>query len=80
MSKRIPKKMIGRRLSITWVDPTGGIGAELNEMDLAECVSEGKLVKLDKKKLVLQSSIYTGTQCGDFTCLAVSLITDWREI
>jgi len=62
------------------MDATGAIGAELNEMDLAECVSEGKVVKLDKKKLVLQSSIYTGTDCGDFTCVPAALVTDWREI
>jgi len=62
------------------MDATGAIGLDLCEMDLAECVSEGTLVKLDKKKLVLQSSIYTGTDCGDFTCLPAPLVTDWREL
>ena len=78
--KKIPKRLIGKRVAITWDDPTGSVGGELDDQDLAKCISEGKLVALDKKKLVLQSSIYPGTKQGDFTCIHRGLVTAWKVI
>ena len=78
--KPLTKNERGCLVEITWMDPTGSIGGDLNDLDLAECVSTGRLVKINKKRLILQSSIYTGTKTGDFTCIAVSLVRSWKLI
>jgi len=76
----IRKKLIGKRLSVTWLDPTGGIGTELAEIKLAECVTEGKLVKVTSDSIVLASSIYTDSTVGDYTCIHKSLVTKFTII
>lgn len=78
--KPLSKRLIGKRLAITWEDPTGSVGGELHEQDLAECISEGKLMTLDNKKLVLCSSSYPGTTQGDYTCIHRALVTGWEVI
>jgi len=78
--KPLNKKLIGKRVSIIWDDPTGSVGGEMDEIDLAQCISEGILVVLDNKKLVLQSSIYPGSKTGDFTCIHRALVTNWKVL
>jgi len=78
--KPMTQSLMGKRLSVTWLDPIGSVGGELSDMELAECVSEGKLVKLDRKSFVLASSIYTDSKQGDFTCIHRALVTDWKII
>jgi len=72
--KKIPKSYLGKRVQIVWDDPTGHIGVDLNEVALAECTSEGILVAMDDEKLILQTSIYTGSKCGDYTCIHRALV------
>jgi len=78
--KKIPKSYLNKRVAVTWVDPTGHIGSELSEVDLAECISEGILVAMDDEKLILQTSIYTGSKCGDYTCIHPSLVRQVRNL
>ena len=72
--KRIPKSYINRRCSITWDDPSAFINDDLSEVKLSECVSEGTLVVLDKERLILRTSLYTGSQVGDYTIIHPSLV------
>ena len=72
--KKIPKSYLQKRVQIIWDDPTGHIGSELSEVGLAECISEGILVAMDDEKLILQTSIYTGSKCGDYTCIHIGLV------
>ena len=72
--KKIPKSYLQKRVAVTWVDPTGHIGSELSEVKLSECVSEGMLVVLEEEKLILRTSLYTGSQTGDYTIIHPSLV------
>lgn len=72
--------MIGQRWAIHWLDPSGHVGAELDEVKLFLCITEGKLVKLTKTMLVIQSSIYPDSQTGDFTAIHRSLVVDYQKL
>ena len=72
--KRIPKRFLHSRISVWWMDPSGYINSELSEVKLSECVSEGTLVVLDKERLILRTSLYTGSQVGDYTIIHPSLV------
>ena len=78
--KKIPQSYLQKRVAVTWVDPTGHVGSDLSEVDLAECVSEGILVAIDNEKLILQTSIYTGSKCGDYTCIHPALVKQVRNL
>jgi len=72
--KRIPKSYLQKRIAVTWVDPSGYINDDLSEVKLSECVSEGTLVVLDKERLILRTSLYTGSEVGDYTIIHPSLV------
>jgi len=38
------------------------------------------LVAMDDEKLILQTSIYTGSKCGDYTCIHPSLVRQVRNL
>ena len=72
--KRIPKRFLHSRISVWWMDPSGYINSELSEVKLSECVSEGTLVVLDKERLILRTSVYPGSDVGDYTIIHPSLV------
>ena len=72
--KKIPKSYINRRCSIIWNDPSGFINSELSEVQLSECISEGTLVVLTEDKLILRTSVYPGSDVGDYTIIHPALV------
>jgi hypothetical protein len=67
-------------LSITWIDPSGYINDDISEVKLSECVSEGTLVVLDKEKLILRTSLYTGSEVGDYTIIHPALVKQCKPL
>ena len=72
--KKIPKSYLNKRVAVTWEDPSGYINDDISEVKLSECVSEGLLVVLEDEKLILRTSLYTGSQVGDYTIIHPSLV------
>jgi len=72
--KRIPKSYLQKRVAVTWDDPSAYINEDLSEVKLSECISEGTLVVLDKERLILRTSLYTGSEVGDYTIIHPSLV------
>ena len=72
--KRIPKRFLHSRISVWWMDPSGYINSELSEVQLSECISEGTLVVLTEEKLILRTSVYPGSDVGDYTIIHPSLV------
>jgi hypothetical protein len=56
------------------MDPSGYINSELSEVQLSECISEGTLVVLTEEKLILRTSVYPGSDVGDYTIIHPSLV------
>ena len=79
--KRIPKSWLNRRCAITWDDPTGFTNEDFNNVDVAECVSEGTLVAVDDTKIILRTARYTGEKnFGDWTAISRGCIKSARTI
>ena len=78
--KRIPKSYLQKRIAVTWVDPSGYINDDLSEVKLSECVSEGLLVVLEDEKLILRTSLYTGSQVGDYTIIHPALVKQCKAL
>ena len=78
--RKIPKSYLQKRVAVTWVDPSGYINDELTEVKLSECVSEGLLVVLEAEKLILRTSLYTGSQVGDYTIIHPALVKQCKRL
>jgi len=78
--KKIPKSYINRRCQIVWDDPSGYINDDISEVKLSECVSEGLLVVLEDEKLILRTSLYTGSQVGDYTIIHPALVKQCKAL
>ena len=55
---RFLKSMIGQSLIIEWLDPTGYIQARLKDCKPSKCLTQGVLVKIEKRFVVIASSQY----------------------
>lgn len=79
--KKPPKTWISRRISVTWLDPCGFVNQELSEVDVAECVSEGTLISMDERKLILRTAVYPkDTNFGDWTAITLGAIVNCRKL
>jgi len=78
--KKIPKSYLNKRVAVTWVDPSGYINDDISEVKLSECVSEGLLVVLEDEKLILRTSLYTGSQVGDYTIIHPALVKQCKAL
>tara|TARA_R100001530_G_scaffold5520_1_gene6831 strand:- start:68 stop:307 length:240 start_codon:yes stop_codon:yes gene_type:complete len=78
--KKIPKSYINSRCQIVWDDPSGYINDDISEVKLSECVSEGLLVVLEDEKLILRTSLYTGSQVGDYTIIHPALVKQCKAL
>ena len=67
-------ELLNQRVSILWVDPQGFINAELADVAPAECVTEGIVARIDTETIVIRSSLYTGTETGDYTALPLGCV------
>ena len=56
--KPIPKTWIGKRVVVTWLDPSGYINDDYQNVNISECVSEGTLMMVDNLKLILRTAHY----------------------
>ena len=75
--KKPPKTWIGER----WLDPCGFINQELSEVDVAECVSEGTLISMDDKKLILRTAVYPKDKTfGDWTAITLGAIVKCKRL
>ena len=72
--KKIPKRFLQKRVAVTWVDPSGYINDDLSVVKMSVCISEGTLVVLDEEKLILRTSVYPGSDVGDYTIIHPSLV------
>ena len=73
--KTPPKTWRGERISVRWLDPCGFVNQELADVDVAECVSEGTLISLDDKKLILRTAVYPKDKTfGDWTAITLGAI------
>jgi hypothetical protein len=78
--KKIPKSYLNKRVTVTWVDPSGYINDDISEVKLSECVSEGLLVVLEDGKLILRTSLYTGSRVGDYTIIHPALVKQCKAL
>ena len=78
--KKIPKSYLNKRVAVTWEDPSGYINDDISEVKLSECVSEGLLVVLGDEKLILRTSLYTGSQVGDYTIIHPALVKQCKAL
>jgi len=79
--KKPPKTWIGKRISVRWLDPCGFINQELSEVDVAECVSEGTLISMDEKKLILRTAVYPKDKSfGDWSAITLGAIVKVKKL
>ena len=79
--KKPPKTWIGKRISVRWLDPCGFINQELSEVDVAECVSEGTLVSMDDRKLILRTAVYPKDKSfGDWSAITLGAIVKVKKL
>ena len=79
--KKPPKTWIGKRIAVTWLDPCGFVNSELSEEDVAECVSEGTLVSMDEKKLILRTAVYPKDKSfGDWSAITLGAIVKVKKL
>ena len=67
-------ELLNQRVSILWLDPQGFINAELADVAPAECVTEGTVARIDTETIVIRSSLYIGTETGDYTALPLGCV------
>ena len=78
--KKPPKTWIGKRISVRWLDPCGFINQELSEVDVAECVSDGTLVSMDDRKLILRTAVYPKDKnFGDWSAITLGAVVDCKR-
>ena len=76
-----PKTWIGKRISVRWLDPCGFINQELSEVDVAECVSDGTLVSMDDRKLILRTAVYPKDKnFGDWSAITLGAIVNCKKL
>lgn len=79
--KKPPKTWIGERIAVIWLDPCGFVNQELSEVDVAECVSEGTLISMDDKKLILRTAVYPKDKTfGDWTAITLGAIVKCKRL
>lgn len=79
--KTPPESWIGKRISVTWDDPCGFVNQDFAEVDVAECVSEGTLISLDKRKLILRTAVYKKDKnFGDWTAITLGAVTECSRL
>ena len=72
--KRIPAKYLTKRVAVTWIDPTGFINSDLKDVDVSECVSEGTLVSVNERRLVLRTAVYRDSEFGDYSAISMGCV------
>jgi hypothetical protein len=78
--KKPPKTWIGKRISVRWLDPCGFVNEELSGVDVAECVSEGTLISMDERKLILRTAVYPKDKnFGDWTAICLGAVVDCKR-
>ena len=78
--KKIPKSYRNKRVAVTWEDPSGYINDDISEVKMSVCISEGTLVVLDEAKLILRTSVYPGSQVGDYTIIHPALVKQCKAL
>ena len=79
--KKPPKTWIGKRISVRWLDPCGFINQEVSEVDVAECVSDGTLVSMDDRKLILRTAVYPKDKnFGDWSAITLGAIVNCKKL
>ena len=71
---------VGDLVEVTWHDAAGFVNSPLANVDVQSAVNIGRLRRLDKRAIVLQSGIYDGTTEGDYTAIPREWATRIRVI
>ena len=77
-----------KHFDISGVILTGGtdidesfVNSELSQVDVAECVSEGTLISVDERKLILRTAVYPKDKgFGDWTAITLGACVNCRKI
>jgi len=72
--KRIPSKYLTKRVAVNWIDPTGFINSDLKDVDVSECVSEGTLVSVNNRRLILRTAVYKDSDFGDYSAISMGCV------
>jgi len=72
--KRIPAKYLTKRCAVHWIDPTGYINSDLKDVDVSECVSEGTLVSVNNRRLILRTAVYKDSEFGDYSAISMGCV------
>ena len=72
--KRIPAKYLTKRCAVLWIDPTGYINSDLKDVDVSECVSEGTLVSVNNRRLILRTAVYKDSEFGDYSAISMGCV------
>tara|TARA_R110002073_G_scaffold187652_3_gene346374 strand:+ start:121 stop:360 length:240 start_codon:yes stop_codon:yes gene_type:complete len=72
--KRIPAKYLTKRVAVTWIDPTGYINSDLKDVDVSECVSEGTLMSVNNRRLILRTAVYKDSDFGDYSAISMGCV------
>ena len=78
-----PRIKIGSRVICLWQDICGYINEPLHRAKIAECWTEGSLVKCDKEFLVIATSQYIDDEppdqtLGDYTAVPLGAVKSIR--
>lgn len=79
---KIPKGWIGESVVVEWLDPAGYVQELMSAVKPCQCVSRGKLSKIEKDYIVLVSGNYPddeGDPTVDATAITVGCVTLIRK-
>ena len=55
---RFPKRWLGKRGKVQWLDPAGYVQSELSKVKPCPCITMGVLMKVNKEFIIVASSQY----------------------
>ena len=55
---RFPKRWLGKRVKVQWLDPAGYVQSELSKVKPCPCITMGVLMKVNKEFIIVASSQY----------------------
>ena len=55
---RFPKRWLGKRVKVQWLDPAGYVQSELSKVKPCPCITMGVLMKVNKEFIIVASSHY----------------------
>ena len=78
--RRVPKSWIGKIVSVTWLDPSGFINADISEVKLSICVSVGTLISANEEVVILRTAKYIDSDVGDYSIIVRGCCTRFELI